>query len=242
MLEKGPRATVFGPASEGEPMHRILIVEDDATIAGAIKRHVETWGYEARVAPDFRGVLGEFLAYAPQLVLMDISLPFFSGYHWCAEIRKVSKVPVIFLSSASDSMNIVMAVSMGADDFIAKPFDLSVLTAKIQAMMRRAYDFAGASEIIEHNGALLNLSDATLRYNESKIDLTKNELRILQTLLSAPGKVVEREALMQKLWETDSFVDENTLSVNVARLRRKLESAGLVGFIETKKGLGYTVQ
>jgi DNA-binding response OmpR family regulator len=222
-------------------MHRILIVEDEATIAGAVKRHVEAWGYEARVAPDFRNVLGEFLSYAPQLVLMDISLPFFSGYHWCAEIRKVSKAPVIFLSSASDSMNIVMAVSMGGDDFIAKPFDLSVLTAKIQAMMRRAYDFAGTSEIIEHRGAILNLSDATLLHGEAKIDLTKNELRILQTLMLSPGKVVEREALMQKLWETDSFVDENTLSVNVARLRRKLEAAGLDGFIETKKGLGYSV-
>jgi DNA-binding response OmpR family regulator len=222
-------------------MHRILIVEDEATIAGAVKRHVEAWGFEARIAPDFRNVLDEFLSYAPQLVLMDISLPFFSGYHWCAEIRKVSKAPVIFLSSASDSMNIVMAVSMGGDDFIAKPFDLSVLTAKIQAMMRRAYDFAGTSELVEHRGAILNLSDATLLHGEAKIDLTKNELRILQTLMLSPGKVVEREALMQKLWETDSFVDENTLSVNVARLRRKLGAAGLDGFIETKKGLGYSV-
>jgi len=223
-------------------MHRILIVEDETTIAGAIQRHVEAWGFEARIAPDFRSVLDEFLSYAPQLVLMDISLPFFSGYYWCAEIRKVSRVPVIFLSSASDSMNIVMAISMGADDFIAKPFDLSVLTAKIQAMMRRAYDFAGVSEIIEHRGALLNLSDATLRHGESKADLTKNELRILKTLMENPGKVVERETLMQRLWETDSFVDENTLSVNVARLRRKLEAAGLMDFIETKKGLGYIVQ
>lgn len=222
-------------------VYRILIVEDDQTIAGAVRRHVETWGYEAQAVSDFQNVLSEFSRYDPQLVLMDISLPFFSGYHWCGEIRKVSRVPIVFLSSASDNMNIVMAVSMGADDFIAKPFDLSVLTAKIQAMMRRAYDFAGKSEIIEHRGALLNVSDATLHFGGAKIDLTKNEFRILQTLLEARGRVVEREALMQRLWETDSFVDENTLSVNVARLRRKLEAAGLQDYVETKKGVGYIV-
>lgn len=223
-------------------MHRILIVEDDGVIAGAIRRHVETWGFEARAVSDFQNVLREFVQYDPQLVLLDISLPFFSGYHWCAEIRKISKVPVIFLSSASDNMSIVMAVGMGADDFIAKPFDLTVLTAKIQAVMRRAYDFSVRSDIIEHRGAILNAADATLHFSGQKIDLTRNEYRILLTLMEGRGKVVGREALMQRLWETDSFVDENTLSVNVARLRRKLEAAGLIGFIETKKGLGYLVE
>ena len=223
-------------------MHRILIVEDDRVIAGAIRRHVETWGFEARAVSDFQNVLREFVQYDPQLVLLDISLPFFSGYHWCGEIRKISKVPVIFLSSASDNMSIVMAVGMGADDFIAKPFDLTVLTAKIQAVMRRAYDFSVRSDIIEHRGAILNAADATLHFNGQKIDLTRNEYRILLTLMEGRGKVVGREALMQRLWETDSFVDENTLSVNVARLRRKLEAAGLIGFIETKKGLGYLVE
>lgn len=223
-------------------MHRILIVEDDGVIAGAIRRHVETWGFEARAVSDFQNVLREFVQYDPQLVLLDISLPFFSGYHWCGEIRKISKVPVIFLSSASDNMSIVMAVGMGADDFIAKPFDLTVLTAKIQAVMRRAYDFSVRSDIIEHRGAILNAADATLHFNGQKIDLTRNEYRILLTLMEGRGKVVGREALMQRLWETDSFVDENTLSVNVARLRRKLEAAGLIGFIETKKGLGYLVE
>jgi DNA-binding response OmpR family regulator len=223
-------------------MHRILIVEDDGAIAGAIRRHVETWGFEARAVEDFQNVLREFVQYDPQLVLLDIALPFFSGYHWCGEIRKISKVPVIFLSSASDNMSIVMAVGMGADDFIAKPFDLTVLTAKIQAVMRRAYDFSVRSDIIEHRGAILNAADATLHYNGQKIDLTRNEYRILLTLMEGRGKVVGREALMQRLWETDSFVDENTLSVNVARLRRKLEAAGLPGFIETKKGLGYLVE
>ena len=223
-------------------MHRILIVEDDGVIAGAIRRHVETWGFEARAVSDFQNVLREFVQYDPQLVLLDISLPFFSGYHWCGEIRKISKVPVIFLSSASDNMSIVMAVGMGADDFIAKPFDLTVLTAKIQAVMRRAYDFSVRSDIIEHRGAILNAADATLHFSGQKIDLTRNEYRILLTLMEGRGKVVGREALMQRLWETDSFVDENTLSVNVARLRRKLEAAGLIGFIETKKGLGYLVE
>lgn len=223
-------------------MHRILIVEDDEAIAGAIRRHVETWGFEARAVQDFRNVLQEFVQYDPQLVLLDIALPFFSGYHWCGEIRKLSKAPVIFLSSASDKMSIVMAVGLGADDFIAKPFDLTVLTAKIQAVMRRAYDFSVRSDIIEHRGAILNAADATLLYQGRKIDLTRNEYRILLTLMESRGKVVGRDALMQRLWETDSFVDENTLSVNVARLRRKLEAAGLAGFIETKKGMGYLVE
>ena len=223
-------------------MHRILIVEDDGAIAGAIGRHVETWGFEARAVSDFQNVLREFVKYDPQLVLLDIALPFFSGYHWCGEIRKVSKVPIIFLSSASDNMSIVMAVSLGADDFIAKPFDLTVLTAKIQAVMRRAYDFSVRSDIIEHRGAILNAADATLHFGGQKIDLTRNEYRILLTLMESRGKVVGREALMQRLWETDSFVDENTLSVNVARLRRKLEASGLPGFVETKKGLGYLVE
>ena len=222
-------------------MHRILIVEDDLTIAGALERHLASWGYEARAVRDFQNVLSEFTRYDPQLVLLDISLPFFSGYHWCAEIRKVSKVPVIFLSSASESMNIVMAISMGGDDFLAKPFDPSGLTAKVQAMMRRAYDFAGHSDLIEHRGAVLNASDASLHYEGRRLDLTRNELRILMTLIERRGEVVSREALIERLWESDSFVDENTLSVNVSRLRRKLEGAGLSGYIETKKGLGYIV-
>jgi two-component system response regulator protein BraR/BceR len=222
-------------------MHRILIVEDDLTIAGALERHLASWGYEARAVRDFQNVLAEFTRYDPQLVLMDISLPFFSGYHWCAEIRKISKVPVIFLSSASESMNIVMAISMGGDDFLAKPFDPSVLTAKVQAMMRRAYDFAGHSDLIEHRGVIVNASDASLYYDGKRLDLTRNELRILMTLIEKKGAVVSREALIERLWESDSFVDENTLSVNVSRLRRKLEGVGLSGFIETKKGMGYIV-
>jgi two-component system, OmpR family, response regulator protein BraR/BceR len=227
---------------EGFTVYKILIVEDDNIIAKSIKRHIETWGCEAEYITDFENVISAFVAYDPQLVLLDIALPFFNGYYWCAEIRKISKVPIIFISSASDSMNIVMAVNMGGDDFIAKPFDLAVLTAKVQAMLRRSYDFTGKTNLMEHKGAILNISDATLTYNGEKIELTKNDFRILQTLMENKGQAVSRDALMIKLWETDSFVDENTLTVNITRLRRKLEAAGLNDFITTKKGIGYLVE
>ena len=222
-------------------MYRVFVVEDDPVIAGAICAQMDSWGLEARCAKDFGAVMAEFAAFDPQLVLLDISLPRYSGYHWCAEIRKVSKVPVMFISSASDNMNIVMAVNMGGDDFIAKPFDLDVLTAKVQAMLRRTYDFSVSADLIEHGGAILNIGDATFRYGDRQIDLTKNEYRILRTLMENRGRIVSRETLMKKLWETDSYVDENTLTVNVTRLRKKLESAGLSDFIRTKKGAGYLV-
>lgn len=222
-------------------MYRIFIVEDDETIAKTVKRHLNSWDYEVEIASDFSNVLAEFLDFSPQLVLMDIKLPFYNGYHWCQEIRKISKVPVIFLSSASDNLNIVMAVNMGGDDFIAKPFDLDVLTAKIQAMLRRSYDFMGQGAVIEHQGAILNLTEATLIYQDEKVELTKNELRILQVLMENKEKVVTRDTLMTKLWESDNYVDENTLSVNVNRLRKKLEVVGLAYFIVTKKGIGYRV-
>ena len=222
-------------------IYRILIVEDDRVIAKSIKQHIEAWGCSARTVRDFSDVMHEFAEFNPHLILMDIGLPFFDGYHWCSEIRKVSQVPVIFISSAADNMNIVMAVSMGGDDFIAKPFDLSVLTAKVQAMLRRTYDFSGTSNLIEHRGAILNISDATLIYEGNIVDLTKNEYRILQALMENRGRAVSRDMLMKRLWETDSFVDENTLTVNVTRLRRKLEGAGLEDFITTKKGMGYRI-
>ena len=222
-------------------IYRILIVEDDRVIAKSIKQHIEAWGCSARTVRDFSDVMHEFAEFNPHLLLMDIGLPFFDGYHWCSEIRKVSQVPVIFISSAADNMNIVMAVSMGGDDFIAKPFDLSVLTAKVQAMLRRTYDFSGTSNLIEHRGAILNISDATLIYEGNIVDLTKNEYRILQALMENRGRAVSRDMLMKRLWETDSFVDENTLTVNVARLRKKLEQAGMQDFIQTKKGIGYLV-
>lgn len=221
---------------------KILIIEDDKGIAEAIKAQAEMWELQAKCVQDFRNVMAEFAEYDPQLVLLDISLPFFNGYHWCSEIRKVSKVPIIFISSASDNMNIVMAMNMGGDDFIAKPFDHSVLIAKVQALLRRTYDFGVGRTILEHRGAILSTGDNTLTYRDERIELSKNEYRILLALMEAKGKVVSREKLMERLWETDAFVDENTLTVNVGRLRKKLESAGLEEFITTKFGVGYIIE
>lgn len=222
--------------------YRILIVEDDPAIAGAVKRQIEAWGCEARTAENFADVTADFRSFAPHLVLMDIGLPLYDGYHWCAEIRKISRVPVIFLSSASDNMNILMALNMGGDDFIAKPFDLNVLTAKVQALLRRAYDFAVQSEVLECGGAVLHPDEATLAVGGRRIDLTKNELRILHLLMENRGRFVRREDIMNRLWETDCYVDDNTLTVNMTRLRHKLDAAGLAGFIRTKKGVGYGVE
>ncbi len=222
-------------------MYKILIVEDDSAIASAMEQQMASWGFKVKCVENFQNVLGEFTEFSPELVLLDISLPFFNGYHWCSEIRGISRVPIVFISSASDNMNIVMAMNMGGDDFIAKPFDFNVLLAKIQAILRRTYDFGQEEAVLSHREAVLNKSDASLTYRGDKIDLTKNEYRILLTLMEQKGKVVSREALMQKLWETDSFVDENTLTVNVTRLRKKLEGAGLKDFIITKKGMGYLI-
>lgn len=222
-------------------MYRIFIIEDDASLANVMKRQMESWGNEVRCALDFQNVIPEFTAYDPHMVLVDIMLPFFNGYHWCSEIRKISNVPVVFISSASDNMNIVMAMNMGADDFIAKPFDQSVLIAKIQALLRRTYDFAAAVPVLEHRGALLNTGDNTLTYEGEQVSLTKNEYRILLALMENKGKVVSRERLMERLWETDSFVDDNTLTVNVNRLRKKLDAVGLQDFITTKFRVGYII-
>ena len=222
-------------------MYKILIVEDDRTIARVLASHLEKWEYEVRCTEDFHNVMAEFLEFDPQLVMLDIALPFFNGFHWCQEIRKVSQVPVIFLSSLDDNMNIVMAMNMGGDDFIAKPFDLDVLTAKVQAMLRRTYDFGQKASFLEHRGAILNMSDTTLTYQDQKIALTKNDYRILQTLMEHKGKIVSRDTLMTRLWETDCYVDENTLTINISRLRKKLDAAGLTDFITTKKGLGYLI-
>lgn len=222
-------------------MYRILLVEDDQVIASTIREQLSGWGYEVTCVENFSRVMELFAQVEPQLVLMDISLPFYNGYHWCSQIRQVSKVPILFLSSASDNMNLIMAINMGGDDFLAKPFELTVLVAKIQALLRRTYEFAGQSAFLEHRGAILNLSDATLAANGEKISLTKNEFRILQVLMEQKGRVVSRNSLMERLWETDSFVDDNTLTVNVNRLRKKLQDAGLEDFITTRKGIGYLI-
>lgn len=221
--------------------YRILIVEDDEVIARSIQKLMGDWGWEACCVEDFSKVLDTFASYNPHLVILDIALPACNGFYWCMEIRKISRVPVVFLSSASDNMNIVIAMNMGGDDFIAKPFDRNVLAAKIQAILRRTYDFAANTELIAHKGAVLNTADATLTYEGQRINLTKNDYKILKMLLENKGKTVSRDALMTRLWETDCFVDENTLTVNITRLRKKLEQAGLTDFIVTRKGMGYLI-
>lgn len=232
---QGQKLNIWGE----ERLYKILIVEDDETIAGGLKNHLEKWNYQAECMTDFKDVMGKFVDFDPQLVLLDIVLPFFNGFHWCQEIRKISKVPIIFLSSANDNMNIVMAMNMGGDEFIEKPFDLNVLTAKVQALLRRAYSFQGNVNVLEHEGMLLNLNDASLSYKGEKISLTKNEFRILQMLMENAGKIVARDDIIARLWESDEFIDDNTLTVNVARLRKKLENADMEGRIKTKKGIGY---
>lgn len=222
-------------------MYRILIVEDDSSMADVIRRQMEAWGNQVSVVKDFQNVLQAFTEFDPHLVLLDIMLPFYNGYYWCTEIRKISDVPVIFISSASDNMNLVMAINMGGDDFIAKPFDLNVLNAKVQAILRRTYDLAGKVPVLEQAGAILNLNDMTLVFGDEKVELTKNEFRILQTLMENKGKVVSRNTLMTRLWEDDCYVEENTLTVNITRLRRRLEQIGLIDFIKTKTGKGYMI-
>lgn len=222
-------------------MYKMLIVEDDPTIADEVAAQIAPWGIEAKKADDLRNVMQVFAKFQPHIVLLDISLPFFNGYHWCEQIRAVSKVPIIFISSASDNMNIVMAMNLGADDFVSKPFDMNVLTAKVRALLRRTYDFGASVPLLEHKGAILNTGDGSLSVNGEKVSLSKNEYRILLCLMENKGKTVSREKLMERLWQTDQFIDENTLTVNVNRLRKKLDAAGLADFIETKFGVGYIV-
>lgn len=220
-------------------MYRILIVEDDSVIAEQVGRYLNRWGYETACAEDFGNILPQFVSFDPQLVLLDIGLPFYNGYYWCGEIRKISQVPVVFVSSASDNMNIVMAMNMGGDDFIVKPFDLEVLLAKVQAILRRTYAFQNQTVVMEHRNVLLNLADMSLLYQGEKLELSKNEFRILQLLYENAGKTVSRETIMKRLWDNECFVDDNTLTVNMNRLRKKLEEAGIRDFILTKKGVGY---
>ena len=223
-------------------MYRILIVEDDAGIAEAVSEQAKMWNFETHNVTNFRNVMAEFAEFDPHLVLMDIGLPFFNGYYWCGEIRKVSRVPVIFISSASDNMNIVMAMNMGGDEFVEKPFDLSVVMAKVQAVLRRAYAFRGTMDVLEHAGVMLNVNDATVTCGSQSVELTKNEFRILKLLMENSGRIVSRENLITRLWESDEFIDDNTLTVNVARLRKKLEEIGAENWIQTKKGIGYIVE
>ncbi|NLI22633.1 MAG: response regulator transcription factor [Clostridiales bacterium] len=223
-------------------MFTIMIVEDDPTIAKLLASGLRRWGYGAFVCDALDDVAGVFAREQPHMVLMDCTLPYYNGYHWCEEIRKVSKAPIVFISSNTGSMDMVMAMSMGGDDYIAKPFDMDVVVAKIGALLRRAYDFAGAQVPLSHRGAALDAGQSVLIRDGRKLDLTRNECRILQTLLEHKGTIVGRDTLMQRLWDSDCFIDDNTLTVNIARLRRKLDEFGLAEFIATRKGQGYLVE
>jgi two-component system response regulator protein BraR/BceR len=223
-------------------MYKILIIEDDSVIAGVMTEYLARWGYEVRRTQDFEKVLEDFIRFEPQLILMDVVLPYYNGYYWCAEIRKLSRVPVIFISSHGDNMNIVMAVNMGGDDFVPKPFDLEVLRAKVQAVLRRTYAYNEQSVYMEHKGVLLNTLDGSILYQGKKLELTRNEFKIMQLLFENIGKTVSREQMMKRLWDDDCFIDDNTLTVNMNRLRKKLEEASITDLIRTKKGMGYYIE
>lgn len=221
--------------------YRILIVEDDETIAKMEKEYLEKWEYNVFCVSDFKNILNDVSEQKPDLILMDVQLPYYNGFYWCSEIRKFSKVPIMFVSSKNDEMNIVMAMDMGGDEFIEKPFSLPVLTAKINALLRRSYSFKGQINMLEHKNVRLNLLNAIVFYGEQQVELTKNEFKILQILMENAGEMVTREQIMQQLWEDDSFIDDNTLTVNVTRIRKKLRSIGVEEFIMTKKGIGYFI-
>ncbi len=223
-------------------MYKVMIVEDDEAIAQVLARVLEKYGYQPVRTVDFAHVDAEFAAAGPHLVLLDIGLPLYDGYHWCRAIRAASKVPILFLSSAADNMNQVLALSLGADDFLAKPFDLSVAMAKVEALLRRAYAFSADTAVLACGGAVLNLQNATVSAGGQVQELTKNEFRILQLLFSRRGRIVPRADIMQALWDSEAFVDDNTLTVNIARLRKKLDALGLPELIRTQKGVGYLVE
>ena len=222
-------------------MYKIMIVEDDEIISNSIAGYLEKWQYSTREVQNFQNVVHEFVEYSPDLVLMDINLPYFDGYYFCEEIRKISKVPIIFISSANDDMNIVMAMNIGADDFIEKPFKLVVLKAKIEALLRRVYNFNSGTNLIVYKNVIFDMSRDEIKCGEELAELTKNESKILTVLLENREKIVSREEIINALWQSDNFIDENTLSVNVNRLRAKLKSIGVDEFITTKKGKGYIV-
>ena len=223
-------------------MYKILIIEDDAVIAGSIKKYLTGWDYDVTCAENFKDILATVKECEPQIILLDISLPFMNGHHWCSEIRKFSNVPIMFMSSASDDMNIVMAMNMGADDFIAKPFNLNVLSAKITALIRRTYLFSENISVLSHKEVVLNLNNYNVSYKEEKTELTKNEFKILHILMSNIGRIISRDDIMIHLWNNENFIDDNTLTVNVTRIRKKLLDIGIDNFIITKKNSGYMVE
>ncbi|HBG5988359.1 response regulator transcription factor [Clostridioides difficile] len=223
-------------------MFKIMVVEDDVSLKNIIAKCLTKWGHDVHQIENLENIIEEFKNYNPELVLLDINLPFYDGFHWCNEIRKISKVPIIFISSRNSNMDVIMGVNLGADDYIQKPFSVDVLVAKVNALLRRTYNFVdNNSNQIIHNGVTLDLSTATINYEDNTIELTKNEIKILHELMKYKGQIVSRNKLMKKLWDNDWFLDDNTLTVNVNRIRSKLNEIGLEDFIETKRGLGYII-
>lgn len=222
-------------------MYKILIVEDDLTIASLLRENIIKWGFEADYVTEFNQVLEEYISKKPHLILLDISLPFYNGFYWCSEIRKVSNVPILFLSSHTENLDIVMAMNMGGDDYITKPYSIEIVIAKIQAVLRRTYSYYSEINTLEVKGVLLELTEAAVSCKDNKAELTKNEYKILRLLMENKNNIVSREEIMKCLWDCDSFIDDNTLTVNVNRLRKKLEEMGVVDFITTKKGMGYLI-
>lgn len=219
---------------------KIFLVEDDKVIAEEIKRHLNFWNYEIKIAEDFQNIFDDFKNFHPDLVLMDVSLPFYNGYHWCKIIRKNSKVPILFISAADENLNLIMAMDLGADDYLTKPFELELLQIKIRALLRRAYEYVETRNIF-YNDIRLDCDNMIISRENKEIELTKNEFKILEILLEKPGKVVNRDEIIDKIWQTDSYIDDNTLTVNVMRLRKKLEDINIFELIKTKKGVGYYV-
>ncbi|NMW85357.1 response regulator transcription factor [Peptoniphilus sp. AGMB00490] len=219
---------------------KIFLVEDDKVIAEEIERYLKIWNYEIKRVKDFQNVFNEFKNFHPDLVLMDVTLPFFNGYHWCKVIRDNSKVPILFISAADENLNLIMAMDLGADDYLTKPFDLEVLQIKMRALLRRTYEYFETKNIY-YEDIILKCDNMIVSREDSEVELTKNEFKILEVLLEKPGKIISRDEIINKIWQTDSYIDDNTLTVNIMRLRKKLEDIKIFGLIKTKKGVGYYV-
>lgn len=218
----------------------IFIVEDDVAIFKSLKDRLGQWSFNVTGPEDFHDVMNSFLIEKPHLVILDVQLPAYDGFHWCREIRAISKVPIIFLSSRDHPMDMVMAMNMGADDYIQKPFDTDVLLAKLQALLRRTYSYGEeVPDVLEWNGSMIDLKRSVIRLDGNEVELTKNEFFILTVLVESNNEIVSRDDLIRRLWDDERFVNDNTLTVNVTRLRQKLAEIGLGEAITTKKGLGY---
>lgn len=222
-------------------MKEMLLVEDDLDLSKVLSSSLNKWGFKVNLIENFDSILKEFIEKEPQLVIMDVNLPYYDGFYWCKKIREVSKVPILFLSSRDSNMDLIMGINNGGDDYITKPFSIEVLITKINALLRRTYDYAGSDSIIYYNDAVLDIEKCTFKCGNNTIELTKNEIKILSVLIKNREKVVSRDKLMMSLWNDDEFVSDNTLTVNITRLRNKIKEIGLDDFIKTKKGIGYMV-